>query len=94
LTAIFSINNNAATTTLAEVTLNLSTTPEALGMRFSNDGATRSAWDDYFTTKTNRPLSAGYGTKTVYVQFDADGDEISDVQTSDTINYPDPTINS
>ena len=55
-------------------------------MRFSNDGISWSTREAYATSKT-WILSAGYASKIVYVQFDMDGDTISDIQTSDTIDY-------
>jgi hypothetical protein len=55
-------------------------------MRFSNDGISWSTREPYATSKS-RTLSGTYGNKTVYAQFDIDGDDISDVTTSDNINY-------
>lgn len=55
-------------------------------MRFSDDGITRPAWENYTTTKA-RTLPGAYGNKTVYAQFDADGDNIADITTQDTISY-------
>ncbi|MCF7835294.1 delta-60 repeat domain-containing protein, partial [Candidatus Gracilibacteria bacterium] len=87
-TGTFVINNNAATTTSQSVTLNMSTTPAATYMRFQND-VTTGSWSSWMTyaTSTGRTLSAGTGTKTVYVQFDEDGDQQSDLQESDSISY-------
>ena len=56
-------------------------------MQFSNDGSTRSPREP-FATSQPRTLSPAYGTKTVYAQFDTDGDTGTvEVSTSDTINY-------
>jgi hypothetical protein len=55
-------------------------------MRFSNDGITRPAWENYASTKS-RTLPGTYGDKTVYAQFDADGDGTDDITTSDEISY-------
>jgi len=58
-------------------------------MRFSDDGTNWPARENYASTKT-RTLPGTYGSKTVYAQFDADGDNVSDVETSDTITYSAP----
>jgi hypothetical protein len=55
-------------------------------MRFSNDGISWSTRETYATSKS-RTLPETYGTKTVYAEFDIDGDNIGDVQTSDDIYY-------
>ena len=82
----FVINNDAASTTSENVTLNINA-PWAQNMRFSNDNTTRSSWESY-TTNKSWTLSAGYGTKTVRVQFDTDGNTaIVEASTSDSINY-------
>ena len=67
-------------------------------MQFSNDGSTRSSRMPYMDL---RPwtLSAGTGLKTVYAQFDTDGNTgTAEITTSDTINYtlpaPSFTINN
>ena len=57
-------------------------------MRFSDDGITRPAWENYSTSKV-RTLPGTYGSKTVYAQFDADGDNVSDAEASDDILYSD-----
>jgi len=88
----FSINNNAATTTSNSVTLNLTSSPEATQMRFSNNNITRSAREPYATTKT-WTLSEWYGPKTVYAQLDANNDTITDLSISDTITYQ-STVNN
>ncbi|MFZ2718612.1 MAG: delta-60 repeat domain-containing protein, partial [Candidatus Absconditicoccaceae bacterium] len=82
----FTINNDAASTSSTGVTLNISTSPAASYIRFSNDGSNRSSREGYSTSKT-WTLTGDYGTKTVYAQFDADGDQVSDVETSDSISY-------
>jgi len=87
----FTINNDAASTTSQTVTLNISTTPPAVQMRFSDDGTNWPARENYASTKT-RTLPGTYGSKTVYAQFDADGDNVSDVETSDTITYSAPWV--
>ncbi|MFZ2718296.1 MAG: hypothetical protein WAZ12_00670 [Candidatus Absconditicoccaceae bacterium] len=85
-TGTFVINNDAASTSSTGVTLNMSTTPAATHMRFSDDGSSRSSRETYATSKS-RTLPGTYGTKTVYVQFDANNDSSGDAQTSDSINY-------
>ncbi len=82
----FLINNDSSTTTSENVTLNISTTPPANQMRFSNDGLSWSTREAYTTSKS-WTLTAGYGSKTVYAEFDIDGDNTADVQTSDSISY-------
>ena len=65
------INSGAAYTNNPSVTLTLSAANPGSGMgqmRFSNDGAAWSAWEANALSKT-WSLSAGDGTKTVYVQF-------------------------
>ena len=57
-------------------------------MRFSNDGISRSTREPYATSKS-WTLSAGYASKTVYAQFDTDGDDIFEAEISDTILYTD-----
>ncbi|MFZ2151185.1 MAG: right-handed parallel beta-helix repeat-containing protein, partial [Candidatus Absconditicoccaceae bacterium] len=85
-TGTFVINNDAASTSSTGVTLNMSTTPAATHMRFSDDGSSRSSRETYATSKS-RTLPGTYGTKTVYVQFDANNDSSGDAQTSDSIEY-------
>ena len=85
----FVINNDDASTTSLNVTLDMSTTPTAANMRFSDNGSSRSTRESYSNTKV-RTLPWGawsYWTKTVYVQFDADGNTVSDAQVSDSIDY-------
>ena len=85
----FVINNDAASTTSAGVTLNISTTPPVNQMRFSNDNSTRSNWEPYGTT-TGWTLPWTYWPKTIYAQFDIDGDWTGDITTNDSINYTAP----
>ncbi len=81
----FIIDNDATSTATGTVDLDIDA-PWATNMRFSNDWISWSSWEAYTTSK-NWTLSAGYGTKIVYAQFDIDGDTMSDVQTSDEITY-------
>ena len=70
MTAGMKINNGAAFTNSADVTLNLSAV-DPLGvatMQFSNDGVTYTAEEPYNTGKS-WTLAAGDGLKTVYVRF-------------------------
>jgi len=85
----FVINNDAISTTSSGVTLNISTTPSANQMRFSNDNLTRSNREPYVTT-TVWMLPWTYWHTTVYAQFDIGGDGIADIQTNDSINYTAP----
>ena len=94
ITWSFVINDDDAATTSLDVNLTMFTTPSATYTRFSNDNITRSDWGTY-TTSTGRVLSTWNWTKTVYVEFDFNGDHISDVSVSDNITYIDtiaPTI--
>ena len=84
MTWLFTINNDDTSTTSANVTLNISTTPEAINMRFSHDGLIRTERASY-TTTTSWTLTDGTWNKTVYAQFDFDGDDSSDVDMNDTI---------
>ena len=66
-----SINDGATYATSQSVNLTLSADDETSGisqMRFSNDGSNWSGWESYDTSKS-WTLSAGDGTKTVYVQY-------------------------
>jgi len=70
-TGSISIEGGAASTTKSVVTLTLSGADARSGvdkMQFSNDNATWSPAENYATTKS-WPLSAGAGTKIVYVKF-------------------------
>jgi hypothetical protein len=70
-TGIITINDGAAYTTTATVTLSLYATDATSGiteMRFSNDNTTYTEWQTYATTKP-WTLPDNDGTKTVYVQF-------------------------
>lgn len=87
-TGDFTINNDDASTLSDAVTLNISTTPAADQMRFSNDGVSWSTREAYATSKA-WTLTAGYATKTVYAQFDTDGDNIFEAEVNDTILYTD-----
>lgn len=65
------INDNAVYASSESVTLTLSAGDTLSGvaqMRFSNSGTSWSIWENYSTSRLWK-LSAGYGTKTVYVQF-------------------------
>ena len=84
----FTINNDDASTTSQNVTLNMSTSPEAHMMAFSNDGTNRSMRYDYSTWKS-WTLSEWYGTKTVYVKFLDQDFQLMGWTISDTINYTD-----
>ena len=56
-------------------------------MRFSNIGTgSRSSWEPYASTKS-WTLSSGFASKTVYAQFDIEGNGIPDITTSDSIDY-------
>jgi subtilisin-like proprotein convertase family protein len=83
------IDGGAATTDMAAVTLGLAASDPAAfttglaTMRFSNDGTTWSALQPYATTAA-WTLSAGDGTKTVWVQY-ADGIGNLSAPASDTI---------
>ncbi len=71
------INNNAVYTIFPTVNLQTTATDATSGvarMQFSNDGGTWSAWLIYSTGTVTWNLSAGNGTKNVYVRFiDNDG---------------------
>ncbi len=91
-TGSFTINNDAPSTSSPNVTLNISTTPAATQMRFQNDSDVWTRSDRVpYDTSLLWTLSAWYSTKTVYAQFDADGDGISDIETSDSISYSAPS---
>jgi hypothetical protein len=70
-TGTISINNGATYTNSTSVTLTLSASDAHSGvskMRFSNDGVSWSSEENYATSKS-WTLTAGDGTKTVYVQY-------------------------
>ena len=81
----FVINNDDPSTTTQEVNLTIDASG-AINMRFSNDGSNRSTWESYTTSKS-WTLSSGAGSKTVYAEFDTDGDYIADASTTDIINF-------
>ncbi|MEY2409551.1 MAG: large repetitive protein [Verrucomicrobiota bacterium] len=85
-TGTVNINAGASFTTNPAVTLALSATDNSgaiATMRFSNTGAAWSDWESYSVSRT-WTLSAGDGTKTVYVQF-ADAATNISVNATDTI---------
>ncbi len=99
-TGTVSVNGGAASTSAAAVTLSVTATDPAPAsgvtqMRFSNDGATFSAFQPYATSAA-WTLTSGDGTKTVYAQFkDADGNESAVVSDTITLALPDtsaPTV--
>ncbi|TET20575.1 hypothetical protein E3J74_02425 [Candidatus Bathyarchaeota archaeon] len=80
------INGGAATTDSVSVTLTLYAEDAESGvaeMRFSNDGSVWSNWEVYAPSKA-WTLTAGDGTKTVYVKFKNNAGLVSDTY-SDTI---------
>lgn len=83
----FTINNDNPSTTSSWVTLNISTTPLADFMRFSNDLISRSDREWYDTSKS-WILTGTYWLKIVYAQFDFGWGDITD--THDEISYVDP----
>jgi glucose/arabinose dehydrogenase len=86
-----SINGGAASTASRSVTLSLSASDPSpasgvASMRFRNEGTTTwSSWFDYSTSKS-WTLSAGAGTKTVYVKYRDHAGNIS-AAASDTIRF-------
>jgi hypothetical protein len=80
------INNWYLSTVSPNVVLNIPTSPKAIYMRFSNDLVVRSDREKYSDTKNWR-LDWNFGTKTVYVQFDFDGNGSFDITSRDSINY-------
>lgn len=87
-TGTFVINNDAISTTTTGVTLNISGVWLS-NMRFQNDGTGGTRWPRVtFSTSQAWTLSAGTGTKTVYGQFDADGNTGTiEILASDEIEY-------
>lgn len=89
----FVINNDDIYTPSQDVTLTttFSSSDHPQYMRFSNDEINRSDREEY-TGSFSWPLSSDYGDKTVYVEFDGDGDYSGDVSTNDTITYIHPLL--
>lgn len=88
--ASFLINQDAAQTTSTSVTLTFSVLDGSppLQMRFSNDGATWSAWEAYAGSKI-WSLTAGSGSKTVWGSFrDRYGNVSPEDAISDSIVVP------
>ena len=86
------INDDDAYTTSTSAALTLYAESPAFAveeMRFSNDEVSWSTWEPYATNKT-WTLSAGVGTKTVYVQFknEAGVDSISYSDTIELVEAP------
>ncbi len=91
-TGTVSINDGASRTRTRSVTLTLSATDPSPGsgvsqMRISNtqSGLSSASWEPYSTTKA-WTLTAGQGTKTVYVQY-RDGAGNRSAVVTDTIRY-------
>ncbi|MBE3039483.1 MAG: hypothetical protein IMZ62_11810, partial [Chloroflexi bacterium] len=86
-TGTVSINSGAGWTNSRDVTLTLSSSDTGSGvekMRFSNDGTSWSAWENYATSKA-WTLSTGDGLKTVYAQFRDQAQNVS-ANATDTIS--------
>ena len=82
------INDGAQRITIRAVTLNLNATDDNSGVKFMrvrNAGRAWSAWRRYATSK-DWVLTAGEGTKTVYVQFRDAAGNVS-ARASDSITY-------
>ncbi len=61
-------------------------------MRFANTmGGLSTASREIYATTKGRTLPGSYGSKTVYAEFDADGDGTGDIQISDSISYSAPS---
>jgi hypothetical protein len=88
-TGSISINNGAATTESANVTLTLVATDTGGSglkeMSFSNDGTVWSSWEPYATTKA-WVLAGGAGSKTVRVRFRDNSGNLSAIA-ADTIAF-------
>jgi hypothetical protein len=90
-TGTISINGGASSTSSRSVTLKLSASDSSpasgvSSMRFRNGGTTTwSSWSSYSTSKS-WTLTAGGGTKTVYVQYRDRARNVS-ATVSATINY-------
>jgi len=70
--ATFEIDGGAPSTTSHSVTLSIDVSDGGSGMsemRFSNDGASWSPWENYASTKPSWNLAAGTGTRWVYAEF-------------------------
>jgi hypothetical protein len=80
----FTINSDNAYTNNKTVTLNINIPVSISGMRFSNDGSSRSSRQTY-TSSRSWILTWSDWNRIVYAQFDNDGDTTSDVETNDTI---------
>jgi hypothetical protein len=81
------INNGDPFSNSTSVTLNLSASDPGSGvaeMRFSNDGINWSTWEPYSGSKT-WTLSAGDGSKNVYVQFKDNAGNISEAYIDDIV---------
>jgi hypothetical protein len=87
------INGGASTTTGTDVTLDLSATDTESGvggMMVSNSaGFSGATWEDYQATRA-WALSAGYGTKTVYVKYRDNAMPANEVTRTATIKYQAP----
>ncbi len=91
-----SINNGSAYTREATVNLTLSATDEAssmIQMRFSNDNASWTTWEDYTTSKV-WTLEGGDDAKTVYVQYKDASGLISTYLAQITLDSTAPTANA
>ncbi|MHB0980203.1 MAG: Ig-like domain-containing protein [Thermoleophilia bacterium] len=95
----FAVAGGAAYATSTSVTLNNSVTDgstkqgQVVQMRFSNDGATWSAWESYAATKA-WTLTAGDGTKTVYAEFSDVAGNVSAVNDTIILDATPPTVDS
>ncbi|HNR34276.1 MAG TPA: hypothetical protein PKO36_03790, partial [Candidatus Hydrogenedentes bacterium] len=89
------IDGGAAYTVNQDVTLTL--TPDdgsgsgVAQMQFSNDGSSWSGWENVASSKA-WTLSAGFGAKTVYVQYRDQADNVSVDVIADTISYDDVVV--
>ncbi|MBZ0155680.1 MAG: chitobiase/beta-hexosaminidase C-terminal domain-containing protein, partial [Alphaproteobacteria bacterium] len=86
-TGTISINGGASSTRSTAVTLTLSCSDDSSGcaqMQFSNDGTSWSTAETYATTKA-WALTAGDGSKTVYVKYKDAAGNWSSVSITDTI---------
>jgi len=89
------IDGGAAYTVNQDVTLTL--TPDdgsgsgVAQMQFSNDGSSWSGWENVASSKA-WTLSAGFGAKTVYVQYRDQAGNVSVDVIADTISYDDVVV--